>query len=154
MCVADNALGSIDSNRGDVMNGWDTDQFPNDYRECAQSWGIILKQKGGLGTGGLNYDAKVRRDSYDVEDMFHAHLCGIDTWARGLRIAARIAADGHLDKFVKARYASYDKGIGKDIEAGKTDFEKLQSYILKKGEAAPNASARQEYLENLFNTYC
>ncbi len=154
VCTADNALGSIDSNRGDVMNGWDTDQFPNDYRECAQAWTIILAQKNGLGTGGLNYDAKVRRDSYDVADMFHAHICGIDTWARGLRIAEKIIKDGKLSKFVDDRYASYNKGIGKQIEAGKADFESLQAYILKKGEAEPNASARQEYLENLFNRYC
>ena len=154
VCVADNALGSVDSNRGDVMNGWDTDQFPNDYRECAQAWTIILQQKNGLGAGGLNYDAKVRRDSYDVEDMFYAHICGIDTWARGLRIAEKILKDGELAKNIKTRYSSFDKGIGKDIESGKADFEKLQAYILKKGEAAPLASARQEYLENLFNKYC
>jgi xylose isomerase len=154
VCVADNALGSIDSNRGDVMNGWDTDQFPNDYRECAQAWTIILQQKDGMGTGGLNYDAKVRRDSYDVEDMFYAHICGIDTWARGLRIAEKIIKAKQLSKFVAKRYSSYDSGIGKQIEDGKVDFEKLQKYILAKGEAAPNASARQEYLENLFNTYC
>jgi xylose isomerase len=154
VCTADNALGSIDSNRGDVMNGWDTDQFPNDYRECAQAWTIILGQKNGMGTGGLNYDAKVRRDSYDVEDMFHAHICGIDTWARGLRIAAKMIQDKKLDKALKGRYGSWDKGIGKEIESGKHDFLSLQQYILKKGEASPNASARQEYLENLFNSYC
>ncbi|GDY11712.1 xylose isomerase [Planctomycetota bacterium] len=154
VCAAEGKLGSIDSNRGDVMNGWDTDQFPNDYRECAQAWTIILANKNGLGTGGLNYDAKVRRDSYDLEDMFHAHICGIDTWARGLRIAAKIIEGKKLAKFVKTRYASYDKGIGKEIESGTTDFEKLQAYILRKGEVAPNASARQEYLENLFNGYC
>ena len=154
VCTADNALGSIDSNRGDVMNGWDTDQFPNDYRECAQAWTIILGQKGGMGTGGLNYDAKVRRDSYDVEDMFYAHICGIDTWARGLRIAEKMIKDKQLAAFVDQRYASYNTGIGKQIESGKVDLEKLQTYILAKGDAAPNASARQEYLENLFNTYC
>ncbi len=154
VCTADNALGSIDSNRGDVMNGWDTDQFPNDYRECAQAWTIILEQKDGMGTGGLNYDAKVRRDSYDVEDMFHAHICGMDTWARGLRIAAKIIKDGKLAKFKAKRYSSYDSGVGKQIEAGKMDFLSLQKYILKKGEAQPNPSARQEYLENLFNGYC
>ena len=154
VCTADAKLGSIDSNRGDVMNGWDTDQFPNDYRECAQAWTIILKQEGGLGTGGLNYDAKVRRDSYDVEDMFFAHICGIDTWARGLRIAQKIIKAKQLDKFVAKRYASYDAGIGKQIEAGKMDFEKLQKYIIAKGETAPLASARQEYLENLLNGYC
>ena len=154
VCTADNALGSIDANRGDVMNGWDTDQFPNDYRECAQAWTVILAQKGGLGSGGLNYDSKVRRDSYDVEDMFHAHICGIDTWARGLRIAEKMIKDGTFTKFVKGRYASYDKGIGKEIESGKASLESLQKYIIAKGEAAPNKSARQEYLENVFNRYC
>ena len=154
VCVADNALGSIDANRGDVMNGWDTDQFPNDYRECAQAWMTILQQKNGMGTGGLNYDSKVRRDSYDVEDMFHAHICGIDTWARGLRIAEKIIKAGEFTRFVKARYASFDKGIGKEIESGKTSLESLQKYIIAKGEATPNKSARQEYLENLFNKYC
>ena len=154
VCDANDALGSIDSNRGDVMNGWDTDQFPNDYRECAQAWTIILQKKNGLGTGGLNYDAKVRRDSYDIEDMFYAHICGIDTWARGLRIAEKIIKDGKISGFVDQRYSSYDKGIGKTIESGKATFESLQKYILAKGEAAPNNSARQEYLENLINTYC
>jgi xylose isomerase len=146
-------LGSVDANRGDLMNGWDTDQFPNDYRECAQAW-LYIHQAGGLGTGGLNYDAKVRRDSTDVEDMYFAHICGIDTWARGLRIAERIIKDGALAKAVKTRYASYDKGIGADIEKGRTDFRKLQAYILGKGEAAPNPSARQELLESVFNRYC
>ncbi len=146
-------LGSLDANRGDTMNGWDTDQFPTDYREAAQAW-LYIHQAGGLGTGGLNYDAKVRRDSTDVDDMFHAHICGIDTWARGLRIAEKIIKDGKLAKAVKTRYASYDKGIGADIEKGKTDFRKLQDYIVKKGEAAANPSGRQELLENLFNSYC
>ena len=155
VCTADGGrLGSIDSNRGDVMNGWDTDQFPNDFRECAQAWTIILQQKDGLGSGGLNYDAKVRRDSTDVEDMFHAHIGGIDTWARGLRIAEKLIKGKHLAKAVDQRYASYDKGIGKAIEDGKADFASLQAYILKKGEAAANPSARQEYLENLFNRFC
>jgi xylose isomerase len=154
VCNANGALGSIDSNRGDVMNGWDTDQFPNDYRECAQAWTIILQNKDGMGTGGLNYDAKVRRDSYDVEDMFYAHICGIDTWARGLRIAEQVIKSGKIEKFVAKRYSSYDKGIGKSIESGKATFESLQKYIINKGEADQNASARQEYLENLFNGYC
>ncbi len=153
VCRANGALGSVDANRGDAMNGWDTDQFPNDYKECAQAMLIILKN-GGFGTGGLNFDAKVRRDSYDVEDMFHGHICGADAWARALRIAAKIKAAGKLETFVKGRYASWDKGIGKEIESGSASFESLQAYILKKGECAPNASARQEYLENLFHSYC
>ena len=153
VCRTNGVLGSIDANRGDVMNGWDTDQFPNDAKECAQAWLTIIKNKG-LGSGGLNFDAKVRRDSYDVEDMFHAHICGVDAWARGLRMAEKVLKDGKLDKFVKQRYASYDKGIGKEIESGKADLESLQTYILDKGEAAPLASARQEYLENLVNRFC
>jgi len=154
VATADGALGSIDSNRGDVMNGWDTDQFPNDYRECAQAWTIILQQKNGMGTGGLNYDAKIRRDSYDVEDMFYAHICGIDTWARGLRIAAKIIKDKKLAQFVDKRYASYNSGIGKTIESGKATLESLQAYAIKKGTIEHPPSARQEYLENLFNGYC
>jgi len=153
VCRANGVLGSVDANRGDPMNGWDTDQFPNDYKECAQAMLTLIKNKGFSG-GGLNFDAKVRRDSYDVEDMFHGHICGADSWARGLRIAAKIVADGKLDDFVKARYASWGTGIGKRIETGKEDFLSLQKYILAKGECAPNASARQEYLENLFNSYC
>jgi xylose isomerase len=153
VCSSNGVLGSIDANRGDVMNGWDTDQFPNDYKECAQAMMIILKA-GGFTTGGLNFDAKVRRDSYDVEDMFHGHICGIDAWARGLRIAERVMKDGKIDAFIAQRYASYDHGIGKDIEAGKATFESLQQYIVAKGDAAANTSARQEYLENLFNAYC
>jgi xylose isomerase len=146
------ALGSIDANRGDLMNGWDTDQFPNDVKECTQAMLVILQQKG-LGTGGLNFDAKVRRDSTDVDDLFHAHIGGIDTWARALRIAARIHKDGVLKQMVAQRYASWDDGIGKRIEAGKEDLVSLQKYILKKGGTPPNQSARQELFENVFNAY-
>jgi xylose isomerase len=85
--------------------------------------------------------------------MFHAHICGVDAWARGLRMADKIIKAGKLDRFVKQRYASYDKGIGKEIESGKADFASLQKYILEKGEPAPLASARQEYLENLVNRF-
>lgn len=152
--AANDILGSIDINRGDSLLGWDTDQFPNDYRECAQAWTIILKNKKGLGSGGLNYDAKVRRDSHDVEDMFYAHICGIDTWARGLRIAEKIIKDGKMDAFVDERYASYDSGIGRNIERGSATLESLQKYIVAKGEVDPTPSARQEYLENLLNKYC
>lgn len=146
------ALGSVDANRGDLMNGWDTDQFPNDVKECTHAMLVILQQKG-LGTGGLNFDAKVRRDSTDVEDLFHAHIGGIDTWARALRIAAKIKKDGTLAQMVAQRYASWDDGIGKRIEAGKEDLESLQKFILKKGDSTPNRSARQELFENVFNTY-
>jgi xylose isomerase len=152
VCRINDALGSIDANRGDVMNGWDTDQYPNDVRECAQAVAIVMKQ-GGLGSGGFNFDAKVRRDSNEVEDMFHGHICGVDTIARALRIAAAIQKDGKFDAFLKQRYSSYDSGIGKTIEDGSANLESLQKHILAKGEAAPTPSGKQEYLENLFNTY-
>jgi xylose isomerase len=153
VCVSNGVLGSVDANRGDVMNGWDTDQYPIDIRESAHAL-LVIMRNGGLGAGGFNFDAKVRRDSHELEDMFHGHISGIDTLARGLRIAAKILADGKIDAFLKERYSSYDKGIGKTIEDGKATFESLQKYILEKGDAAPLKSARQEYLENLFNSYC
>lgn len=145
-------LGSIDANRGDLMNGWDTDQFPNDVRECTQAMLSIIANKG-LGSGGLNFDAKLRRDSTDIEDFFHAHIGGIDVYARALRIAARIIDDGTLASLVDERYASWDDGLGKEIEQGKHDLASLQKVILKKGNPAPTASARQEYFENVFNSY-
>lgn len=146
------ALGSIDANRGDLMNGWDTDQFPNDVKEWAEAQCIILKN-GGLGSGGLNFDAKIRRDSLDVEDYFHAHIGAIDVVARGLRIADRIIADGRFDDFVKNRYRSYDSGIGATIEDGSASLESLAAYIQDKGTPDPLESGRQEYLENLLNRY-
>jgi len=145
-------LGSIDANRGDPQNGWDTDQFPNDFRECAWALHVVMAN-GGLQPGGFNFDAKVRRDSFEVEDMFHGHICGIDTIARGLRVAARMREDGKFAEFLADRYSSWDEGIGAEIEAGKHDFESLQKYIVDKGEAAPNRSARQEHLETLQNRY-
>ncbi|TVR14229.1 MAG: xylose isomerase [Planctomycetota bacterium] len=148
-----NALGSIDANRGDWTNGWDTDQFPNDVKEWAHAAYIIIKNKG-LGSGGLNFDAKLRRDSFDVEDYFHAHIGAIDTIARAFRIAGSMLEDGVFDKNLKDRYRSYDSGIGKQIENGKADFSSLQKYILKKGNPDALESGRQEYLENVLNRYC
>jgi xylose isomerase len=153
VCRINGMLGSVDANRGDVMNGWDTDQYPIDVKECAQAMTIVMAN-GGLKTGGFNFDAKVRRDSHDIEDMFHGHISGVDALARGLRIAAKIKEDGKLDAFLAERYSTYDRGIGKAIEDGKASLESLQKYILEKGEAAPLKSGRQEYLENLFNSYC
>lgn len=150
---SNNALGSIDANRGDLQNGWDTDQFPTDVKECTLAMLSIIKQ-GGLAPGGLNFDAKLRRDSTDVEDMFHAHIGGIDTWARALRIAAQVKEDGVFDDMLQQRYASWDSGIGAKIESGQADLVSLQRYIVKKGEAAPTASGRQELLENILNKYC
>lgn len=147
-----NMLGSIDANTGDLLLGWDTDQFPTDIYLTTQCMLVILKQ-GGLKPGGINFDAKVRRESFEPLDLFHAHIGGMDAFARGAKIAAAIRADGVLDEFVKQRYASYDTGIGRDIEQGTATFASLEAYMLDKGEAQANVSGRQEYLENLINQY-
>ncbi len=146
------ALGSIDANTGDLLLGWDTDQFATDYYLTSQMMWMILKH-GGLGSGGVNFDAKVRRESFEPIDLFYAHVGGMDAFAKGLRVAAAIRAEGEFAKFVKDRYSSFDTGIGKEIDTGKTDFEKLEAYMLQKGEVSPNSSGRQEMLENLFNRY-
>ena len=113
-------LGSIDANRGDLLLGWDTDQFPTDLYLTTQCMLVILGQ-GGLAPGGVNFDAKVRRESFEPVDLFHAHIGGMDAFAHGLKIAAAIRADGVLKDFVKERYGSWDAGIGQKIEAGKAD---------------------------------
>ncbi len=146
------ALGSIDANTGDLLLGWDTDQFPTDYYLTSQCMLVLLKY-GGLAPGGVNFDAKVRRESFEPIDLFHAHVGGMDAFARGLKIAADIRADGELDAFVKQRYSSWDTGIGATIESGAADFPSLEAYMLDKGEVAPNASGRQEMLEHLINRY-
>lgn len=150
--IAANALGSIDANMGDELIGWDTDQFPTNLYLTTQCMLSVLKM-GGFTTGGTNFDAKVRRESFEPIDLFHAHIAGMDTFARGLKIAAAIRSDGRLEQFVKERYSSWDSGLGADIEAGKTDFTKLEKLMLEKGEAQPNASGRQEMLENLINEF-
>src|SRR3989454_12501909 len=152
VAAAAGALGSIDANMGDMLLGWDTDQFPTDLYLTTQVMLTILKMDG-FTTGGTNFDAKVRRESFEPVDLFYAHVAGMDTFARGLKIAAAIRKDGRLAEFVKQRYSSWDAGIGRDIERGKAGFRELEAYILKKGDAAPNASGRQEYLENLFNDF-
>ena len=101
----------------------------------------------------MNFDAKVRRESFEPIDLFHAHIGGMDAFARGLKIAAAIRKDGRLAEFVKQRYSSWDAGIGKDIEKGRVGFKELEAYMLKKGEAAANQSGRQEFLENLINEF-
>jgi xylose isomerase len=145
-------LGSIDANRGDPLLGWDTDQFPTDLYLTAQTMLVVLGQ-GGIGSGGLNFDAKVRRESFEPVDLFHAHVGSMDAFAQGLKIAAAIRKDGLLRDFVKERYASWDGGIGAEIEKGKAKFEELEAYMLKKGEADANTSGRQEMLENIVNRY-
>ncbi|MCZ2343040.1 MAG: xylose isomerase [Bacteroidales bacterium] len=145
-------LGSIDANRGDPLLGWDTDQFPTDLYTAAQVMLVVLGQ-GGLGAGGLNFDAKVRRESFEPIDLFYAHIGGMDAFAQGLKIAAAIRQDGALTEFLQQRYASWDNGIGAEIEAGKHSFETLTAYMLQKGNPAPNPSGRQEMLENIINRY-
>ena len=152
VAIAANALGSIDANTGDPMLGWDTDQFPTSVYLTTECMLAILKM-GGFKTGGVNFDAKVRRESYEPVDLFHAHIGGMDTFARGLKIAAAIRADGRLAEFVRNRYRSWDAGIGKKIESGKTNFKTLETYMLKKGEVTKNESRRQEFLENLINEF-
>src|SRR5262245_26842445 len=150
--IAAGALGSIDANTGDLLLGWDTDQFPTDIYLTTQCMLSILKY-GGFKTGGVNFDAKVRRESIDPVDLFHAHIGGMDAFARGLKIAAAIRADGRLAKFINERYSSWDSGLGASIEAGKESFKSLEKLMLEKGEAAANTSGRQEFLENLINEF-
>ncbi|WP_437186857.1 xylose isomerase [Planctomicrobium sp. SH668] len=147
-----NALGSIDANTGDMLLGWDTDQFPTDIYLSSQIMLVILEQ-GGLGAGGVNFDAKVRRESFEPIDLFYAHIGGMDAFARGAKIAAAIRKDGRLSEFVKQRYSSYDSGIGQKIDNGTTSFKELEAYMLEKGEISPNASGRQEWVENLINEF-
>jgi xylose isomerase len=145
-------LGSIDANTGDPLLGWDTDQFPTDIYLTTTCMLSILKY-GGLAPGGINFDAKVRRESFEPVDLFHAHIGGMDAFARGLKIAAAIRKDGILDKMLAERYGSWGTGIGASIEAGKESFASLEKYMLEKGEITPNISGRQELLENIINTY-
>jgi xylose isomerase len=152
LAASQGLLGSIDANRGDLLLGWDTDQFPTDYYLTTQCMLIILGQ-GGLTTGGVNFDAKVRRESFEPIDLFHAHIGGMDAFALGLKVAAKIRADGELAKFIKERYASWDSGIGQQIESGKVGLAELEKYMLEKGDAAKNVSGRQEMLENIINRY-
>ena len=114
---------------------------------------LIILKYGGFTTGGLNFDAKVRRESFEPIDLFYAHIGGMDTFAKGLKIAAAIRESGELDALVKSRYASWDTGIGAEIEAGKHDFKSLSEYMLKKGNSDPNVSGRQEFVENLLNRF-
>jgi xylose isomerase len=145
-------LGSIDANAGDLLLGWDTDQFNTDVRELTLAMVSILRA-GGLDRGGFNFDAKLRRPSIDLEDLFHAHIGGFDTYALAFKLARRILADGKLEQFVANRYASYDTGYGREIETGRTNFRALEKLVLNKlGEPTPR-SGRQEYLENVIARY-
>jgi xylose isomerase len=144
-------LGSIDANRGDYQNGWDTDQFPNNINELAEIMLVII-EAGGFQGGGINFDAKIRRNSTDPEDLFHAHIGGMDAFARGLIIADAVLKKSEYKKIRSERYSSYDSGKGKAFEEGKLSLEDLRSYAIEKGEPEMK-SGRQEYLENLVNRY-
>jgi xylose isomerase len=144
-------LGSMDANRGDAQNGWDTDQFPMNLNELTESLLIIL-EAGGFAGGGVNFDAKIRRNSTDLEDLFLAHIGGMDAFARALVIADKVLQKSPYKKFRKERYASFDSGKGKDFEDGKLKLEDLRQYVLEHGEVK-QVSGKQEWLENLINQY-
>ncbi|MGI6337910.1 MAG: xylose isomerase [Bacteroidales bacterium] len=144
-------LGSIDANKGDYQNGWDTDEFPTNIYEVAEAMLIIL-QSGGFKSGGINFDARIRRNSTDIEDLFIAHISGMDTFARALLIADRILEESDYLKMLKMRYQSFDKGAGKEYEKGKLTLSDLRDLALKSGE--PKAiSGKQELFEQLINMY-
>ena len=145
------ALGSIDANRGDELVGWDTDQFPTDLHLAAEIMLVVLGM-GGFTTGGLNFDAKRRRESHEPEDLFHAHIGGMDAFARGLRAAAAIRTDGRMAQFLQERYASWDSGIGAKIEKGQVGLADLSAYA-RTIKDPKLASGRQELMENLFNEF-
>ena len=144
------AFGSIDANQGDPHLGWDTDQFPTDVASAALCMYETIKA-GGFTNGGLNFDAKVRRPSYEFDDIAFAYISGMDTFALGLIKAYEMIEDGRIDKFVADRYSSYNTGIGKDIVEGKATLESLEEYTLTNGNPTV-PSGRQEYLESIFNT--
>ncbi|HOQ96925.1 MAG TPA: xylose isomerase, partial [Bacteroidales bacterium] len=151
-CAADaGILGSIDANRGDYQNGWDTDQFPIDIWEVTQAMLVVL-QAGGLNNGGVNFDAHIRRNSTDLQDLVIAHIAGMDTFARGLEAAAAILEQSPYLKMRKTRYASFDAGIGKQFEEGKLDFQAIYEYGSKLPEPR-QISGQQELYETIVSMY-
>ncbi|AWP36051.1 MULTISPECIES: xylose isomerase [Heyndrickxia] len=144
-------LGSLDANQGDPLLGWDTDEFPTDLYSTTLAMYEVLKN-GGLGRGGLNFDAKTRRASFTDEDLFYAHIAGMDSFALGLKVANRLIEDRVFDAFIEERYSSYKEGIGADIISGKANFKSLENYIIDKKEIT-NQSGRLEQLKNTLNHY-
>ena len=144
-------LGSMDANRGDYQNGWDTDQFPTSVNELAETM-LILLEAGGLNKGGINFDAKIRRNSTDPVDLFYAHIGGMDTFARALIVADAVLQQSDYKKLRQQRYSSYDSGAGADFEAGKLDLVALRDYAVANGEPAM-ISGKQELYENIINQY-
>jgi xylose isomerase len=151
VCADAGLLGSIDANRGDVQNGWDTDQFPNNINELTEAM-LVIVEAGGFQGGGINFDAKIRRNSTDPADLFHAHIGGMDTFARALIAADNILQNSDYKKVREDRYASYDSGKGKEFETGKLTLEDLRAFAIEQGEPEVK-SGKQEYLENLVNRY-
>jgi xylose isomerase len=148
----DNMLGSIDANRGDYQNGWDTDQFPNNIEETARAMMVFLKA-GGLQGGGINFDAKIRRNSTDLEDLFHAHIGGADTFARGLLVADKVLNNPAFLSIVNGRYASFDSEQGSAFEQGKLSLTDLFDVATNNTAAIKPISGKQEYLENILNNH-
>jgi xylose isomerase len=144
-------LGSLDANRGDYQNGWDTDQFPNNIQETTEAMLVFLKA-GGLQGGGINFDAKIRRNSTDMEDVFHAHIGGADTFARALLTADKIITSSAYTKLRTDRYSSFDAGKGKEFEEGKLDLKALYEIAKENGELTLQ-SGKQELFENIINQY-
>lgn len=144
-------LGSIDANRGDYQNGWDTDQFPNNVPELAEAM-LVIVEAGGFGGGGINFDAKIRRNSTDPEDLFYAHIGGMDAFARALLVADAVLQQSDYKKIRSDRYASFDSGAGKEFEEGKLTLENLRELAIQNGEPAPR-SGKQELLENILNYF-
>jgi len=144
-------LGSIDANRGDYQNGWDTDQFPNNVYELTEAM-LVIMEAGGFGGGGINFDAKRRRNSTDAEDLFYAHIGGMDCFARALIVADNVLHKSEYKKFRQERYASFDSGKGKEFENGKLSLENLRAYAIENGEPAAK-SGKQEWLENIINRF-
>ena len=144
-------LGSIDANRGDYQNGWDTDQFPNNIQETTEAMLVFLKA-GGLQGGGINFDAKIRRNSTDIDDIFHAHIGGADTFARALLTAEKIISSSPYEKLRKDRYSSFDSGKGADFESGKLELEDLYKIASENGELNLQ-SGKQELFENIINQH-
>ncbi|KYH28165.1 xylose isomerase [Clostridium colicanis] len=144
-------LGSLDINQGDLLLGWDTDQFPTNIYDATLTMYEVLKN-GGIAPGGLNFDAKVRRGSFEVEDLFLGYIAGMDTFAKALKVAHKLLESRELEKFVEERYSSFREGIGKDIVEGKVDFEALEKYALN-NSVIKNKSGRQELLESILNQY-
>ncbi|HEY4935643.1 MAG TPA: xylose isomerase, partial [Puia sp.] len=146
-----NMLGSIDANRGDYQNGWDTDQYPNNVAELTEAMLVIL-EAGGFQGGGINFDAKRRRNSTDIADLFYGHIGGIDTFARALITADTILSNSDYKKLRTDRYASFDQGKGKEFEEKKLSLEELRNYAIEKGEPE-NTSGKQELYELIINNH-